>query len=122
MLPRWLVALAWVAVVTALSFVPQDVVPDSPVLGFDKLVHFVIYAALAFLLLRALARPSQRGIVVVAVSCAAFGGLLEIAQGLLPVGRCGSVADAVANALGAVAVCVYWDRVVNARGPRGAGG
>jgi VanZ family protein len=104
---RWLAAFAWVVFVAALSLIPQDAVPNPQVLGLDKIAHMIMYGVLAGLAIRELDRPSRRAIAVVVVACTVYGALLEVAQSLLPIGRCGSVADGIANALGAVAVGVY---------------
>jgi len=63
----------------------------------DKLVHFLVYAALAFGV--SLAWPRLPKIRVFWL-CALFGAALEVAQGLLTAGRTASGWDAVANSFG----------------------
>lgn len=90
---------ALLAVIVAyFSLVPPGSAP-APQLS-DKIRHFIAYAALTV----PLALWFGRGRLLLAVSAAAlYGAGLEFAQALAGTGREGSVADAVANALGACA-------------------
>jgi VanZ family protein len=69
----------------------------------DKLVHFGLFLVAAFPWRRSFSELGLRkpGIAVV-VTAAVYGGLLEVAQGLLPA-RDAEFADMVAGALGALA-------------------
>jgi VanZ family protein len=76
--------------------------PDTPV-GFDKVVHFSMYAVLAALVLRA--TTSYRRIstaVRVVLALSAFGAADEYHQEFIP-NRSASVLDWVADSLGAIA-------------------
>ena len=64
----------------------------------DKVLHFGVYAILAFSV--ALAWPRLPKLRVFWV-CALFGALLEVAQGTFTAGRMASGWDAMANSLGA---------------------
>lgn len=80
-----------------LSLIPSEGVPAAQI--SDKIRHFMAYAALAAPLTLALGR--QRALI--ALICATLlGAGLEIAQMLGDAGREGSVADGVANFLGAL--------------------
>lgn len=78
------------------------------VLGIDKYLHFLGYAALALVLAYALAgRETERVAVTVFLAVVSFGLFVELLQ--LPIAyRTFSLADAVANAAGATAVAVGW--------------
>lgn len=65
---------------------------------WDKLLHFTAYFGLAGL--AALSLKSRRALLFAVLALIAFGGLLEILQGLT--GRDGDLWDEVANTLGAV--------------------
>jgi len=69
----------------------------------DKLLHLLVYAVLAFGMTLAWPNISK---IKVFWACVAFGGLMEVAQGLLGVGRTASLWDGLANSLGA-AMGVY---------------
>ena len=64
----------------------------------DKVLHFLVYAALSFGICLAWARlPKLR----VFWLCALFGAALEVAQGLFTAGRMASGWDGLANSAGA---------------------
>jgi len=108
--------LAVVAVAGA-SLVPQ-LAPSGGsflFLPIDKCIHFAAYAGLAFLPQATLLRPDWARLG--ALSMAAFGVAVEIAQSYVP-GREGSVGDAVINALGVVGGIALGMAL---RTPRGAG-
>jgi len=65
----------------------------------DKLLHVIVYAVLAGGIYLAWPKLSK-GIVL--LICIAFGGMVEIIQGAMPLGRTASLWDGLANALGAV--------------------
>jgi VanZ family protein len=93
-------ALAGVA---ALSLLPlPDIARVDTVPGFDKLVHFFMYASLTVLALRACPHVRRRHL---ALALAAYGVALECVQGLLPA-RTLSAADVVANCTG-ISIMLY---------------
>lgn len=69
----------------------------------DKLLHLGVYALLA--VGTALAWPKLSKMKVF-WSCVAFGGIMELGQGFLGIGRMASLWDGLANSLGA-ALGVY---------------
>ncbi|HQR23758.1 MAG TPA: VanZ family protein [Steroidobacteraceae bacterium] len=92
----------WIALSAALiayliygSLVP---IPPLPMPGnFDKLEHFVVYAGLAIWFTGLFPRSRYGGVVLVLLLIA---GSLEIAQGLMHMGRQADVLDMAANATG----------------------
>ena len=84
-----MIAVAW------LSLAPHDAIPEVDV--WDKLVHFLVYAALA--VFGGFAFSAGRTGVTVGVLLITYGCMLEIAQIYVP-GRSGTVADAIADGLG----------------------
>ncbi|MBY4129142.1 VanZ family protein [Rhodococcus fascians] len=94
-------------------FTPASGVPS----GFehsDKVIHFVLFATLAYT-----SRLAGIGWARTALWVPAFAVVSEILQAILPLGRSGSVADALADAAGAVVglVAANWvlpQRVENA--------
>lgn len=69
----------------------------------DKVLHLLVYAFLACGV--ALAWPKLSKMKVF-WGCVVFGGLMELAQGVIGVGRTASIMDGLANSLGA-ALGVY---------------
>ncbi|MBK0867230.1 MULTISPECIES: VanZ family protein [unclassified Saccharopolyspora] len=76
-------------------FTPESGVPSAPP-GTDKLVHLVLFAALAISGFRIPQIPLLIGLIC-------YAGLSEVVQGLLPLGRSGDVLDALVDVLGVVA-------------------
>ena len=70
---------------------------------FDKVLHLLVYAVLACAVLLAWPNLSK---MKVFLHCAAFGGVMELAQGFTGIGRTVSLMDGLANSLGA-ALGVY---------------
>ena len=90
-----------VALVALLSlwmlFSPGSTVPSGPPYS-DKVVHAVLFAALAVTGLRAGIRP-----LVLLVGLAVYAAGSEVLQAVLPIHRDGDPADAAVDLLGAVA-------------------
>jgi VanZ family protein len=105
---RWLAACAWTAAVVALSVLPGGALPSVSIRFSDLAAHLLVYALLAALLQNAARRPCLSCWLVVTAGCGAMGATLELVQQFVVPGRYGSVADAVANLLGAAAGSAVW--------------
>jgi VanZ family protein len=106
-LSRWLPVAVWCAVLIGLSSIPGQAFPPGPVIGFDKLVHGVVYGTLGALVLRAVwvgdSATARMWLIVLAGVCAGgFGVIDEIYQKTTP-GRQPDAADAVADFVGGLA-------------------
>ena len=104
----WLPALAWAALIFALSARPT--LPVGLELGTDKIAHFLAYAVLGALLALAQTRTGWPPAAAYALGIA-YGASDEWHQSFVP-GRSSDVADWVADAAGViVAVALYhWMR------------
>jgi len=69
----------------------------------DKVLHLLVYAVLAFGMALAWPKLSKTKVFW---TCVVFGGVMELAQGFIGVGRTVSLFDGLANSLGA-ALGVY---------------
>ncbi len=99
----WLPAVAWAALIVALSSIPQYRLPPPPPFPhFDKLVHAAEYAVAAALLARALRGRAGPGAVwlLAVAGCALLGAADELYQLLIP-GRDSSALDWLADVTGA---------------------
>ena len=96
-LAGWLALFALVAVGSLLP--PSGLPPVLP--GLDKLQHFIGYAVLSAYAVMLFARMRPQALAALVVI--AFGVVLEFAQAAWTVDRMGDSADAMANALGALA-------------------
>jgi VanZ family protein len=109
---RLVALLAWAAIIALLSLSANVKVP-SGVFGWDKFNHFAAYALLSLLLihtLQARRRPSAQLLAVSWLICVVYGLLLEGLQWFMAAGRQAEAGDLLANALGALVVCVVFCR------------
>lgn len=108
---RWWPAVAVGTVVLVFSLVPLGGASGGSVavlgVGVDKLLHVVDYAVLAFALGYAVRVRDPTTLLAVFAAAVLFGGVVELLQGLVP-SRGTSMADAVANAVGAALGTVGW--------------
>ena len=95
--PRlWLaVGLALAAVITVLSLLPNKDLPD--VRMSDKVEHALAYVALGFCFGSVVVK---RDWFWLALALLCFGGLIEVAQGLMPFGRHADSRDLLADGVG----------------------
>lgn len=110
---RWLIILAYVAMIIALSIAPGHAQPDDTIFSWlviftaapvQKALHFVIYAALVVLwmwTLDTIGPRSLRALLSVMLAIG-LGAILEWYQLSVP-GRFGSITDVLLNSAGAIA-------------------
>ena len=91
-----------VLVSLAVLFAPADDVPMAPP-GVDKLVHLLLFAALA-----ASGRWAGVRAGVLAGSLVVYAAVSEVVQGLSALQRSASVADWVADVVGVLAGLLAW--------------
>jgi len=103
--PVWLWApvLAWAVLIFTLSSFPR--LPSGPPQITDKHAHLIVYAVLAMLLVRALARGAWSGVttrvaVIAFVAATVYGASDELHQHFVP-NRSVSMADLIADGAGA---------------------
>lgn len=98
----------WLAeVIYALLLIPPDLAskPQLSIPGADKVAHFVLFAVLTFLLVKALKeRNIQVKIPVIFTILFAFGVATEVIQGYFIEHRSGDPWDLLADMLGVVVV------------------
>jgi aminopeptidase YwaD len=102
--------LLWAAVMLVLTLTPANEMPNTPhweLLSFDTAAHAGVFAVLAVLSWFSMRRQSrwpalarQAGPVVLVI-CVLFGGLIEILQYVMKVGRHAEWTDLLGDSLGA---------------------
>ena len=102
-----------VLVSLAVLFAPPSDVPSSPA-GVDKVVHFSLFAVLAFT-----GRWAGVGQSVLAGLLVLYAAGSELLQGTPLVDRDASIGDLVADSAGVVAGLLLWRWVVALRARRG---
>ena len=116
---KWRQALLWAAVVLVLTLMPGSDLPTwgwADAIQLDKLVHAGLFGVQTVLLGRAWtsgeggrsAPPSPFALAVLATI--AFGGFIEVMQGLMAMGRHADFADLLADSVGALAGLVFLRR------------
>ena len=112
--PPALVTILVVALIAYATLVPKPLGDNDIQLfpGFDKLVHFIMFAVLSMALAFDYGRSkgdyakikiSRSALAVMAFLSALTGGAVEVAQGAMDAGRSADWYDFVADSLGAVA-------------------
>lgn len=115
----WLPAVAWAAVIFALSSRPRLLAgPEVP--GLDKAAHFGAYAILGWLLARAADRSALPLVVGVLLGLL-YGASDEVHQMYVP-GRSPDVLDWFADAAGVAAATFVYTRLRARRAARMAAG
>ena len=101
---RWTPTVVWAVVILVSTSLPGTAVPGGPP-GIDKAGHFLVYAVLGMLAIRAAlsggARPLKR-IAMTAAAVSLFAAVDEWHQGFIP-GRFPEATDWLADVAGGVA-------------------
>lgn len=100
---RIIILFTYLAILTALSLVPGSPYQDG-IPGTDKILHFIFYLLLGFLLFRPLIFINltdrlEKILILCIFLSTSYGILMEIAQGFVPY-RSPELADVAANFLG----------------------
>lgn len=107
---KWQFTAMWTAIVLILSLLPGHSFPKVEFNFIDLVVHFVMYALMAFLLYFSLFNTiQQRGFHVIFklwVAMVFFGAIIEILQETVAINRCFSGYDILFNAIGAAFIFI----------------
>lgn len=106
-IPVYALSVACCAAVLVLTLMPGDSVSDVPLfLHADKLAHFVMFGVLAVVFLWDFSRKcktlSRGGYWCAVAAASVLGGVVELLQQGMGMGRSGDIADWVADIAGAV--------------------
>lgn len=99
---KYIPALIWLVIITALSTGPGIPLPEVRLITTDKLGHAAAYAVLCWLILRALKDAGVLQILFAVLFCAGYGALMEWVQGTFYPNRYFEYFDMLANTVGAV--------------------
>ena len=120
--PRTVWPVLWAGAILVLTLMPGNDVPKWPwaeVIHLDKIVHFVLFGVLAWLLtgvfIHQHSMKVKRAVFVALIVAVVYGGFIELLQGWMGMGRSADVWDLLVDALGAaVAVGVVARRMRSA--------
>lgn len=96
--------IIWMLLIGVLSLIPlgsggPDLIPNQ-----DKILHFISYALLAWLMYHCFSAGSMRYPMIVAlIMSILYGLLIEVLQGIVNTGRCFDYFDIIANIIGSLA-------------------
>jgi VanZ family protein len=110
--------IIWALIMLVLCGLPGDGLPNNPWLAlihFDKWIHIVLHAILAYLILRGIIL--QQGNITskhyswaIALSIA-YGAFIEVLQASVFIHRSGDIVDVLANTAGAIIACILFKRL-----------
>ena len=117
--PRTVWPVLWAAGILVLTLMPGNDVPKWPwaeVIHLDKIVHFVLFGVLAWLMagvfIHRYSLNANRAVFIAFIVAVVYGGFIELLQGWMGMGRSADVWDLLVDALGAaVAVGVVARRM-----------
>ena len=120
----WVPTIAYCLLIFGLSSLSKGVTIPSP-FGVDKVVHFVEYGALGFLLARSIANARSGSfsgflLVLVVILATLYGISDEVHQAFVP-GRNASPWDVAADGLGGLMGAITYKRSVHKRDVRPEG-
>lgn len=101
-------AVLWALLILALCGMPKNAVPESNIIGIDKVVHFGLYAVFALIMIVAFTKQrayrglQQRAIPVAIVVGIVYGIVIELLQGTVFATRSPEHLDMIANSLGSM--------------------
>ena len=104
-------AILWAFFIAILCGIPGRDIPSVSFLeliSFDKFVHASIFGMLHFLFLRTLVDLKGNKVLLITISCIAYGGLLEILQGAVFIDRSADILDFIANSFGVLVSFFYF--------------
>lgn len=96
-----LLLVAYCASILIISSIPGTSIPKLPFLGWDKLIHFLEYAGLGWLLVQSLDRKELKFVTMMIIAGMVFGIFDELLQYFIP-RRISSVADWFADTVGLI--------------------
>jgi len=97
--------IIWAFTILVLSGYPGDKIIALPLIGFDKLVHIIMYTGFSFLLCLAIKKEhlsllKDKSLVI--LISVLYGGFMEICQHYIFINRNGNWPDVIANSIGAI--------------------
>ena len=112
---KW--ALLWALLIFVLCMIPGRDLPKISWLenfGFDKLIHAGLFFVLVVLFVRGFSEQQLKNYpkITALLICVAYGGVLEILQGVLFIERSADVYDFIANSCGSI-LGIFFFKAIN---------
>ena len=103
----------WAVIIFVFSAIPGSSIKLPPVWNLDKILHFIVYAILSFLISLSyfykIDTSKKQILIYPFLISIIYGGILEILQENFFVGRFGDYLDFTANSMGAfIVLVIFW--------------
>ncbi|QQG39951.1 MAG: VanZ family protein [Candidatus Aenigmatarchaeota archaeon] len=103
---RKLAFVLWTLFIAVVTLTPLPAGgPAAPATQVDKIAHFALFFIFAFLAARIRGARTWENYLLIIAAAVAYGGLIEYLQLYVP-GRESDMLDIVADALGALSLCI----------------
>ena len=101
-----MLTIMWAFFILIASVLPGDKYPQVDLINIDKVIHFLVYAVLSFLMLKSIQLNFEttfpgEDVLFTLILCIGYGILLELVQLVIP-NRNFSLIDAAFNTAGAI--------------------
>lgn len=104
--------ILWSIFILIISSIPSDKIPTIQILGYDKVIHIIMFFVLGFLIYRAIYFGKSRiyggnkiALITILIVCF-YGAFDELYQGLIP-GRTTDFFDFIADLIGGFLSVIY---------------
>ncbi|MCC7331550.1 MAG: VanZ family protein [Flavobacteriales bacterium] len=105
--------IVWLLIITILSGLPGNKIPQLPVINFDKLVHVGVYFVFSITVLASnwIKTNNLKYSVLVIFFGVFYGGFMEICQHYIFINRSGSCLDFFANTIGSIFGVLFFSTI-----------
>ena len=93
---------------------PGKDLPEVHIVNFDKFAHVFVFGVLNGLYLlwnRNTDRPNRFNTLLISLACIAYGGAIELLQGVLYIDRHSDILDFIANSIGCASALMLFRRI-----------
>ena len=103
----FILAGLWALTILVFSGIPGDSIKLPPIWNADKILHFIIYLILSVFLIYGFINLNKfnsrfKVLLFTVIISSGYGGVIEILQDYVFIGRYGDILDFTANCIGAV--------------------
>lgn len=116
---KYIYVIIWIVLVIVLSLLPKDSIEIESVRffkGFDKIIHFFMYAIMMFLWIRIIRYnkmyDKSKWILFGMFFSIGLGIILEILQKYLEIGRSFDIFDIITNITGVLFVVIFFNNKI----------
>ncbi len=117
MMPRWGYTIIVLIIIVMLTIIPADNVPHVKLFPHaDKLIHALMFGGLAVVMLYDISRNNNlisfQNYIVAVTSSSTIGGIIELFQQHMNLGRSGDVNDLYADIIGTILLPILTWKII----------